>query len=388
MNIDERRAALAAFGLLLLGFLAYVLAEFVAVIVVSVFVYYSTRPLYNWLGFKTDVLPRLRAVLTIVFFSLPLVAIVTYTVFLVATGVRDFVEGSPLADSLGVQAEQAFTEQLPEIQPESLIGAYRAGEFDVFIGFLRENLSAVAGFVSGFFLNTVIVVVVTYYLLIEGKRIRRWVLRYDDGGVTSRYLRTADAELKAVLFGNLLNVIAISAIAIAVFLGYNFYAPDAVKIPAPVLAGALTGLASLVPVVGMKVVYVPLTLFPAANAVLASETDLLVYVAGFLVATVVVVDFIPDIALRPYITSDRTHVGLLMLAYIFGPVVFGFYGLFLVPIVLVLALTFVKEALPYVLGQEEYRRTTEQVTLDGVGRVPSLRRSHEAPESQAELDEF
>jgi len=386
--MDERRAALAAFGLLLLGFLAYVLAEFVAVLVVSVFVYYSTRPLYNWLGFKTDVFPRTRAILTIIFFSLPLVAIVTYTVFLVATGVRDFAENSPLADSLGVQAEQAFTEQLPEIQPGSLVDAYQSGEFDVFITFLQENLSAIAGFVSGLFLNTIIVVVVTYYLLIEGKRIRRWVLRYDDGGVASRYLKTVDAELKAVLFGNLLNVIAISAIAIAVFLGYNFYAPDVVKIPAPVLAGALTGLASLIPVVGMKVVYVPLAVVPAVNAFLASETNLLVYVVGFLVATAVVVDFIPDIALRPYITSDRTHVGLLMLAYIFGPVVFGFYGLFLVPIVLVLALTFVDVALPYVLGQEEYRETTEQITLDGVGRVPSLRRSHEVPDAQVELDEF
>jgi len=386
--MDERRAALAAFGLLLLGFLAYVLAEFVAVLVVSVFVYYSTRPLYNWLGFKTDVFPRTRAILTIIFFSLPLVAIVTYTVFLVATGVRDFAENSPLADSLGVQAEQAFTEQLPEIQPGSLVDAYQSGEFDVFITFLQENLSAIAGFVSGLFLNTIIVVVVTYYLLIEGKRIRRWVLRYDNGGVASRYLKTVDAELKAVLFGNLLNVIAISAIAIAVFLGYNFYAPDVVKIPAPVLAGALTGLASLIPVVGMKVVYMPLAVVPAVNAFLASETNLLVYVVGFLVATAVVVDFIPDIALRPYITSDRTHVGLLMLAYIFGPVVFGFYGLFLVPIVLVLALTFVDVALPYVLGQEEYRETTEQITLDGVGRVPSLRRSHEVPDAQVELDEF
>ncbi len=49
---------------------------------------------------------------------------------------------------------------------------------------------------------------------------------------------------------------------------------------------------------------------------------------GFLVLTIVVVDTIPDLVLRPYLSGERTHVGLLMLAYIFGPIVFGFYGLF------------------------------------------------------------
>jgi predicted PurR-regulated permease PerM len=41
-----------------------------------------------------------------------------------------------------------------------------------------------------------------------------------------------------------------------------------------------------------------------------------------------------------------------MLAYIFGPVVFGFHGLFLAPIILVLALTFADTALLRLLGVE------------------------------------
>jgi len=57
-----------------------------------------------------------------------------------------------------------------------------------------------------------------------------------------------------------------------------------------------------------------------------------------------------------------------MLAYIFGPVVFGFYGLFFAPIVLVLGLTFADTALPRLLGAEPPKKGP--------------------PPSQARLDEF
>jgi predicted PurR-regulated permease PerM len=41
-----------------------------------------------------------------------------------------------------------------------------------------------------------------------------------------------------------------------------------------------------------------------------------------------------------------------MLAYIFGPVIFGFYGLFFAPIVLALGVTFAHTALPRLLGAD------------------------------------
>ena len=129
-------------------------------------------------------------------------------------------------------------------------------------------------------------------------------------------------------------------------------APAAVEVPYPALAGALTGIASLIPVIGMKIVYIPLAGITAMEPILSEELSLLVYVAGFLAVAAVVVDTIPDIVLRPYFSGKTTHVGLLMLAYIFGPVVFGFHGLFLGPIILVLALTFAYTALPRLLGAD------------------------------------
>lgn len=389
MEFEPRRAALALFGLALLGFILYVTVRFVAALTIAVFVYYSTRPVYRWLGLETDRfprfrsallrlknpterllgrefrgLPRTRAVATIAFFSIPLISLVSYTIFVVVVGLRDFLEGQEGYEdpgTLGLGEEELF-EQGVGIEIAPLLDAYRAGEFDTLISLLSENAAEVADFITGFLLNILIIVIVTYYLLVEGGKIRRAVHRYD-GGVFTRYAEAADSELKSVLFGNLLNVIIISVVAIAVYSGYNFAVPEAAEVPAPVLAGALTGLASLIPVVGMKIIYVPLALVPAVTILTTAEPALLVYVAGFLVAALVIVDTVPDLLLRPYLSGETTHVGLLMLAYIFGPVVFGFYGLFLVPIVLVLALTFVDEALPYVLGNEEYE--AEPATYPG-----------------------
>ena len=107
---------------------------------------------------------------------------------------------------------------------------------------------------------------------------------------------------------------------------------------------------------------------PDKQSQIAEDPALLSYVVGFLVLSVVIVDTIPDFVLRPYFSGERTHVELSMLAYIFGPIVFGFYGLFFAPIVLVLALTFADTALPRLLGADP--------EPDG------------PPESQTRLDRF
>jgi predicted PurR-regulated permease PerM len=215
-------------------------------------------------------------------------------------------------------------------------------------------------------LNLLIITVVTYYLLIDGGKFHSWLLQFDEDAIIREYLEAADEELEAVLFGNLLNVIVISLIAIVVFTGYNAVVPSGAEVPYPALAGALTGVASLIPVVGMKIVYLPLAGVAAVPIALGGDPQLFVYIVGFLVLTVVVVDTIPDLVLRPYFSGNRTHVGLLMLAYIFGPIVFGFYGLFFAPIVLVLGLTFADTALPRLLGvsSEDDRLPANQSRLD------------------------
>ncbi|WP_256403663.1 AI-2E family transporter [Halorubrum salinum] len=348
--MDEKRFVIALFGLviaLLVGFIGY---RFVAPLTVAVFLYYSTRRLYRNLA-RFRLPARARAVASLSLIGVPLIGLLGYTVLLVLLEARRFIERYPVAETVGPENSWiADLAALSDPTVEGLVAAYRSGQFDPLIEFVSEQAPLLASTLSGLALNLLITIVVTYYLLLDGSKFHEWLLTFDDDAVVREYLEAADEELEAVLYGNLLNVIAISIIAVVTYTGYNVLVPAAVEVPYPALAGALTGVASLIPVIGMKVVYIPLAGLTAMEPILSEELSLLVYVAGFLAVAAVVVDTIPDIVLRPYFSGKTTHVGLLMLAYIFGPVVFGFHGLFLAPIILVLALTFADTALIRLLG--------------------------------------
>jgi predicted PurR-regulated permease PerM len=351
--MDEKRLVVALFGLLVTVVLGALALQFIAPLTVSVFLYYSTRRFYRSLR-RLRLPARVRAVVVMSSLAVPLLLVVSYAVVLLVIETRQFVEQYALIDVAAAHVDWlGEMESMPDLTAQGLYDAYQSGQLSPVIDFLGQHAALLTTVVSNFFLNLFITVIVTYYLLLDGHRIREWLLRFDDDAIVREYLEAVDNELEAVLFGNLLNVIAVSLIAIAAFSGYNAVAPAAAEVPYPALAGVLTGAASLIPVVGMKIVYLPLTLITALPIVLGGDSSLLVYVLAFLVVAVVVVDTIPDLVLRPLLSGKTTHVGLLMLAYTLGPVVLGFYGLFFAPIVLVVGLTFAHTALPRLLGAEE-----------------------------------
>ncbi len=362
--MNEKRLVITLFGLVIAIIVGYVVYRFIAALTVAVFLYYSTRRFYYGLG-RLRLPARIRAAAAISVIGLPLILLLSYTVVLLVIEARRFIEQYPVVESVGTEIE--WIDGLADLSDptvDGLIATYRTGGFDPLIELLSEHVALLTTTITGFLLNLLIAVIVTYYLLLDGSKFHDWLLSFDDDAIVREYLEDADAELEAVLYGNLLNVIAISLIAVATYTGYNLLAPAGAEVPYPALAGALTGIASLIPVIGMKIVYFPLTAAAATPPILSNELGLLVYVGGFLVVAIVVVDTIPDIVLRPYFSGKTTHVGLLMLAYVFGPVVFGFHGLFLAPIILVLALTFAYTALPRLLGVDPEEPSERRVGPD------------------------
>ncbi|WP_435065101.1 AI-2E family transporter [Halobaculum sp. EA56] len=355
--MNEKRLVVALFGLVVavvIGALAY---RFIAAFTVSVFLYYSTRRYHKFL--KRFHLPaRVRAAVVLASLAIPLVLLISYAAVLLVIEARRFATNTALVSTAASDiAWFEAIERIPEFTIEGLYQAYQSGDLEPFIEFATENAAFLTTVVSEFALNLFVVTIVTYYLLVDGHRISEWLLRFDDDALIREYLEAVDEELEAVLFGNLLNVVAISLIAIATFSAFNALVPAPVRVPYPALVGALTGIASLVPVVGMKIVYLPVTAIMAIPVLMGAPLTQFVYVAAFLAVTVVVVDTIPDVVLRPILSGDETHVGLLMLAYTLGPVVLGFYGLFFAPIVLVIGLTFANTALPRLLGADESQTT-------------------------------
>lgn len=351
--MNERRFAVLLFGLVVAGIIGVIAYNFIAALTISVFLYYSTRRYFKLLR-KLRIPARLRAVIVLASLAVPLLLLISYTLVLITIEAQQFINQYDIIAVASQEVEWlGAIETVPELTFGGLYEAYQTGELDVFIDFATDNALIVTNLVSSFFLNLFIVSVVTYYLLIDGTRIRQWLLRFDDEALVRDYLEALDQELEAVLFGNLLNVIATALIAIATFQAYNAFAPEVVQVPYPTLAGGLTGIASLIPVVGMKIVYLPLGGIAAIPVILGADQSLIIYIGAFLAVAVIVVDTIPDLILRPLLSGDTTHVGLLMLAYTLGPIVLGFYGLFFAPIILVVGLTFANTALPRLLGAEE-----------------------------------
>jgi predicted PurR-regulated permease PerM len=151
--------------------------------------------------------------------------------------------------------------------------------------------------------------------------------------------------LTAVL-AYVLYAIFTAAIGAFTYAALDALSPASVDIPYPVLLGVLTGVGSLVPVIGMKIVYVPVVGYLAVDAYTVGDPGVLRFPVAFFAVSFVIVDSIPDLMLCPYVSGRNLHVGSVMLAYIFGPLLFGWYGLFLGPLVLVLGFHFARIVLP------------------------------------------
>jgi len=337
-------AALAA----LLGFVAY---SFIGTLVVALFIYYATRPVYNRLSKRVRP-PSVAAALSLLVLALPVLLLVGYAL---AIGIQEFNKAAgstdfgPLESALGPYRNMTTGVQDPSqlLNDPNLTDAVRTA-FDTGLDYL--------GFVGTGLLHLFVMLAIAFYLLRDGPRLGRWVMNRfgDEAGVLDRYARAVDRDLYRVFSGNIFNAVFTAAIGAIVYSVLDFLAPVGTGIPYPALVGLLAGAASLVPVVGMKLVYVPVVGYLFGTAYLSPDPNYTIPIA-FALLSFVVVDTIPDLVLRPYVSGRNLHVGLVMFAYIFGPLLFGWYGIFLGPLLLVLVVHFGRLVLPELVAGTELR---------------------------------
>ena len=355
----ERRAVIGLAILALLFVVAYAVVAFIAPIVFAVFLYYAVRPIFCFLD--RFGLPRsLRAVLSLVLFGVPFLVLLTYTVAVTAAELESFLQSRGLLESARARiVEELNVAELDAAELETLLSETESlPSVDVLLDVTVTATSAVG---STFF-QGVIIVAAVYYMLVDGPPFVDWFLdTFDDDGVLRRYVVEVDSELSETMFGNIATIFVTGIMAILTFYGFNLLVPSTIEVPYPALVGSLVGVATLIPVVGIKLVYVPIVFGLGARAWVAGTPDLLLPVGVLLVVSAVFLDFIPDIFARAQFSGDRTHNGLLILAYLMGPALFGFYGLFLAPIVLIATAEAIQILLPYVVSGTSAR--PEQTTL-------------------------
>ncbi|MFC6973548.1 AI-2E family transporter [Halomicroarcula sp. GCM10025709] len=205
-----------------------------------------------------------------------------------------------------------------------------------------------------------------FYMLRDGPRLAEWGKNLiDHHGVLDRYFHEVDRSFHRVFYGNILNAIVTGAIGAITFSLVDIVAPTGLGVPYPALTGLLAGAASLIPIIGMKIVYIPISGYLAAQTAFNGQEWW--FVILFFATAFLVVDTIPDLLVRPYVSSGGSvsfgpfgssaaesvgtpqpalHTGTLMFAYIFGPFLFGWYGIFLAPMFLVLVVHFARFVLP------------------------------------------
>jgi len=333
-------------GLLVALLVVWVLVSYVGTFILGLFLYYVTRPVYRRL--RRQVRPSVAAGTALAVLAVPVVLLVGYTLAVAAQELdqlRRTVDLGPVATVLEPYGDVSAVVQDPGmlLQNPNILNTGQA---------VAEGALAYIPIVGSAVINLFLALAVAFYLLRDGPRLGAWfrTLFGDEAGMFDTYADTVDTDLASVYFGNILNAFFIIVVAAVVYTLLNLVAP-ADGVPYPTLIALLAGAASLIPVVGMKIVYVPVSIGLFARAAVGGEP--LWFPALFVVATVVLVDVVPDLILRPYVSGRNLHVGLVMIAYILGPLLFGWYGLFLGPFLLVVVYHFSRLVFPALVNGEE-----------------------------------
>jgi len=387
-ELNRSRVAWSLLGLLLAGALVYVTYSFVGTLVFGLFVYYATRPVY--LRARRRIPNRnLAAAAALTVVVLPVFLLLGYTLAIALqefNRLRETVDLGPFEEALApyVNISEVVS------NPSTLLND---PDVQNLVGSIADGAVQSLGLVGTGLLHLFIMLAVAFYLLKDGPRLGRWVDRQfgDEDGVLRAFGTAVDRDLYRVFSGNIYNALFTGTLGALTYSLLDVAAPASAALPYPALLGLLAGAGSLVPVVGMKLVYVPVALYLYVVQYTSAEPVLWVPTA-FVLLSFVVVDAIPDLVVRPMVSGQRPkieyslsppsarirlsgedglHVGLIMFAYIFGPLLFGWYGLFLGPMLLVVVVHFARVVLPELLGNRTVRPyAVDPSQVTGVGGAP------------------
>jgi len=179
----------------------------------------------------------------------------------------------------------------------------------------------VLGGVARFIVDSLITFVVVFFLFRDGAQ---WAYR-------AGALLPLSPEQVARLYKNISDTIIANVYGIlSVGVAQGVLAGVALRIigmQSSLLLGLATGFASIIPVVGSALVWVPVTIYLLVTGSIGKGLFFLVY-------CVVVVSSIDNV-LRPWVVGGRVELHpLVLLFFIFGGVeAFGFLGLFLGPVI-------------------------------------------------------
>ncbi|SDZ78897.1 Predicted PurR-regulated permease PerM [Haloplanus vescus] len=362
MDFERSRTLWWALTVALGGTLGVVLYSYVGTFVFGLFIYYAARPVYRRLRLVVE-RPGLAAAGALFAFELPFLAVTGYLLFLAVRELERYA-------GAGAQVV-AWVLPIPTTELERAIDSPRTYVSSFDVASLTEVISTggdVLGPIATFVLHFSLAIALAFYLLRDGDRIANWF--HDEVGhdsALSTYASLVDRDFQVVCFGNIRTVVVVALLALGVYNGLNVLAPPGLKIPIPNVLALLTGVATLVPIVVGKIVYIPTTAYLAVVAI-ESDPQTLWFPIVVAVVALLVLDLFPIMVVRPAFAGQSTHRGAMMFSYIFGGLLFNWYGVFLGPLLLIATIHLVRVGLSELAHGDHI--TAEITTAHGLGSMP------------------
>jgi len=343
-------------GVVVSGGVALALLDYLGTLVFALFVYYASRPVQERMEPRFNH-PDAATTVTILAFVLPILALVGYGLFVALQEAIAFVQTAGQDGWFG-SILGPYVELSALLDPGTLIERLREDPDQVLDESTRQLITRVigpvqtiAGFLFAVLSRLFLMFVFVFYLLRDDEKIAAWFRRsFGHDSRVIRYASAADRDLEHLFWGNAMTILATGLIAVATFYALDLLTPPTMVIYRPVLLGLLVGVATLVPLVGMKIIYVPFTLLLVVQTAVGSAP--VWFPVLFFVVTFVVVDALPDFFVRAYLSAGELNMGLVLLAYTLGTMAFGWYGLFLGPILLVGFVNFARDVFPQLVRNQ------------------------------------
>jgi predicted PurR-regulated permease PerM len=352
------------FGVALFLLLLWIMRPFLDVFIYAIFLYYITRPIKQWLGRYIKNEPLLVLV-SLLLLALPIVLIISYTLLVGLSQLMALVQSQGLSGVMPAGPLANLTSTVSGFQQNMTSGNLdirnitQQDWFQTLSGYsdslptIQAILLAMGGTIADIAFKGFIIFFVAFALLKDDYHLKEWVekifpnLVEEHHRLFARYMGGVDTDLQKIFFSNLLSIVFFAIIAVVAYHLVNLFAPAALQIPSPILLGILTGVAALVPMIGMWLVVGPLTIFLIINSLLAGAffPNIGFFIFEFLFIFIFVTT-LPGFIVGPYLARGNVNTGLLMFAYIIGPLVFGITGIFIGAIVLVLLTNYFRTVVP------------------------------------------
>lgn len=328
-------------GLLITVVFGLITIRYLGWIVFSIFMYYLSRPIRTRLEKHIDS-KTLSAFLSLFLIALPILLILATFLISVLAQLNVF---------LGTETGQNIVSTLPQTLNLSnineAINSLEQGLTDPNVQNLIDSTLGIIGSFAASSYNLFISLILVFYLLKEDQRLFNWINTnfLKEKGLIKEYFQRIDEGLNSVYFGYTLTIFAVIILTLIIYTVFNLLSPQGLTIPLVAVLALLTGVFTLVPLVGRSVVYLGITLYLSYQAT-QQNPNLLWYPVVFFLFMSIAFDNLIRIYIRPYLSGKQFETSLVMFAYLIGPQLFGWYGIFLGPLIMVTTVTFLKNTLP------------------------------------------